>query len=241
MKFASIVTTISLATAFASAPALAQTKKAKDLKTEKEKVSYILGHQIGSNFERNGVEVDTAIFLQAVNEALKGQASQITADESQKVMMAYQQAIQGKQAEKNKKIGEDNVKEGKTFLEANGKKTGVKTLPSGLQYTVEKEGTGASPKATDTVRVHYRGTLLSGKEFDSSYSRNEPAEFEVNRVIKGWTEALQLMKPGAKWKLFIPSDLAYGAGGAGADIGPNATLLFDVELLEIKPAKAAAK
>ena len=230
-----------LAMGFAASPALAQSKKAKDMKTEKEKISYILGHQIGSNFQRNGVEIDTALFLQAVNESLKGEKSQIAAEESQKIMMAYQQAIQSKQAEKNKKVGEDNVKEGKAFLETNAKKPGVKKLPSGLQYTVEKEGAGASPKATDTVRVHYRGTLISGKEFDSSYSRNEPAEFEVNRVIKGWTEALQLMKPGAKWKLFIPSEIAYGAGGAGPDIGPNATLLFDVELLEIKPAKAAAK
>jgi FKBP-type peptidyl-prolyl cis-trans isomerase FklB len=245
MKFSSTLVSLSFATALATAlatvPAIALAKKAKDMKTEKEKVSYILGHQIGSNFQKNGVEVDTTLFMQAVTEAVKGEKSQISPEESQKIMMAYQQVIQAKQAEKSKKVGEENVKEGKTYLEANEKKPGVKKLPSGLQYVVEKEGSGTSPKATDTVKVHYKGTLISGKEFDSSYTRGEPAEFEVGRVIKGWTEALQLMKPGAKWKLTIPSDLAYGAGGAGADIGPNATLLFDVELIEIKPAKTAEK
>jgi FKBP-type peptidyl-prolyl cis-trans isomerase FklB len=215
-------------------------KKGKELKTEKEKVSHILGNQIGTNFKRNGIEVDTAVFLQAVEAALKGEKSSISQEETQKIMTAYQKTIQDKMAEKAKAAGDKNSKEGKAFLEENKKKPGIVTLPSGLQYKVEKEGSGALPKSTDTVKVHYRGTLLDGTEFDSSYARNEPAEFGVTQVIKGWTEALQLMKPGAKWKLYIPSELAYGANGAGGDIGPNSTLQFDVELIEIKAAAAPA-
>lgn len=126
------------------------------------------------------------------------------------------------------------MQKGEEFLKENAAKEGVKTLPSGLQYKVLKEGDGKSPKATDTVVVHYKGTLINGKEFDSSYKRGEPAEFPVNRVIKGWTEALQLMKEGSKWMLYIPSNLAYGERGAGADIGPNETLIFEVELLKVK-------
>lgn len=128
----------------------------------------------------------------------------------------------------------DAMQKGEQFLKENAAKEGVKTLPSGLQYKVIKEGEGKSPKATDTVSVHYKGTLIDGKEFDSSYKRGEPAEFPVNRVIKGWTEALQLMKEGSKWMLYIPSNLAYGERGAGADIGPNETLIFEVELLKVK-------
>jgi len=245
MKITTVLVSLTLATGFslggfASVPALAQAKKAKELKTDKEKVSYILGHQMGANFKRNGVEIDSAVFLQAIEESVRGDKSRLSQEESQKIMTAYQATIQGKMAAKNKEAADKNVTEGKKFLEENKKKPGVKVTASGLQYKVEKEGAGASPKATDTVKVHYRGKLLSGTEFDSSYSRNEPAEFEVNRVIKGWTEALQLMKPGAKYELFIPSDLAYGAGGAGPDIGPNAVLHFDVELLEVKPAKSAS-
>jgi FKBP-type peptidyl-prolyl cis-trans isomerase FklB len=127
-----------------------------------------------------------------------------------------------------------NKAEGEKFLADNKKKEGIKTTASGLQYKVIKDGTGKTPKATDTVSTHYRGTLISGKEFDSSYKRGEPAEFPVNGVIKGWTEALQLMKEGAKWQLFIPSELAYGERGAGQDIGPNSTLIFDIELLSVK-------
>src|SRR5881394_629143 len=144
-----------------------------------------------------------------------------------------------KQIAASKEAAEKNKAEGEKFLEENKKKDGVKTTASGLQYKVLKEGSGPSPKETDTVVTNYRGTLIDGTEFDSSYKRNEPATFPVNRVIKGWTEALQLMKPGGKYKLFIPSNLAYGPGGAGGDIGPNATLIFEVELLSSKPAEAA--
>jgi len=145
-----------------------------------------------------------------------------------------------KQIAASKEAAEKNKAEGEKFLEENKKKDGVKTTASGLQYKVIKEGSGASPKETDTVVTNYRGTLIDGTEFDSSYKRNEPASFPVNRVIKGWTEALQLMKPGAKYQLFIPSSLAYGERGAGQTIGPTATLIFDVELLSIKAPEPAA-
>ena len=154
--------------------------------------------------------------------------------EAQEVMMTFQKEQMAKLNENARKLGEKNKKEGETFLAENKKKPGVVTLPSGLQYKILKEGTGRNPKATDTVVTHYRGTLLDGKEFDSSYKRGEPATFPLNGVIRGWTEALQLMKPGAKWQLFIPPQLAYGERGAGQDIGPNATLIFEVELIAIK-------
>lgn len=145
-------------------------------------------------------------------------------------MMAFQQEMSSKM----KNLAEKNTKEGEAFLEANKKKSGVITLPSGLQYKILKEGNGAKPTATQTVKCHYRGTLIDGKEFDSSYKRGEPTEFPVGGVIKGWTEALQLMPVGSKWELYIPSTLAYGERGAGQTIGPNAVLIFEIELLSIK-------
>ena len=232
--------TMLLATATVSSSALAAGKKAPDLKTEKDKVSYILGHQVGSNFKRNSLELNVDNFIVGLEEAIAGKKSSLSAEESQKIMTAFQTAIQTKMEAKNKEQGEKNAKEGKAFLAENGKKPGIITLPSGLQYKVITEGKGESPKATDTVKTHYKGTLLSGTEFDSSYKRNEPAEFPVGGVIKGWTEALQLMKPGAKWQLFVPSELAYGANGAGPDIGPNSTLIFEVELVSIKAKDAKA-
>ena len=204
-----------------------------ELKTEKEKVSYSIGQQIGSNFKRNEMDIDTASLKQGVEDALKGKKPALSGEEQQKVMTAFQSQMEKKMEDKQKVSADKNVKEGKSFLEANAKKPGVVVLPSGLQYKVVKEGTGAIPKASDTVTTHYRGTLIDGKEFDSSYSRGQPASFPVNGVIKGWTEALQLMKTGSKWQLFIPSELAYGARGAGPDIGPNSTLIFDIELLSI--------
>jgi FKBP-type peptidyl-prolyl cis-trans isomerase FklB len=149
-------------------------------------------------------------------------------------MGAFQKEMMAKMTENSKKAGEKNKKEGEVFLAENKKKPGIITLPSGMQYKIMREGTGKSPKSTDTVTTHYRGTTLDGKEFDSSYKRNEPASFPLNRVIAGWTEALQLMKVGSKWQLFIPSNLAYGENGAGQDIGPDATLIFEVELLAVK-------
>lgn len=224
-----------------SSSALAAPKKTPDLKSEKDKVSYILGHQIGSNFKRSSVDVNTDIFVSGLQEALAGKNSSISADEAQKIMTAFQASMQTKMEAKNKEAGAKNQKEGKAFLAENGKKPGVVTLPSGLQYKVIKAGAGASPKADDTVTTHYKGTLLNGTEFDSSYKRGEPATFPVSGVIKGWTEALQLMNPGAKWQLFIPSELAYGARGAGNDIGPDSALVFEVELISVAAAKAADK
>ena len=161
-------------------------------------------------------------------------------EERDKTLQAFQKEMMEKQIAASKEAAEKNKAEGEKFLAENKTKDGVKTTASGLQYKVLKEGSGASPKETDTVVTNYRGTLIDGTEFDSSYKRNEPASFPVNRVIKGWTEALQLMKPGAKYQLFIPSSLAYGERGAGQLIGPNATLIFEVELLSIKPPEPVA-
>jgi FKBP-type peptidyl-prolyl cis-trans isomerase FklB len=153
-------------------------------------------------------------------------------------MTAFQKEMMAKREQAGKEAGAKNKVEGEAFLAENGKKEGVVTLPDGLQYKILKEGDGAKPKATDTVTVHYRGTLISGTEFDSSYKRKEPVSFPVNGVIAGWTEALQLMKVGSKWQLFIPSTLAYGERGAGPDLGPNATLIFEVELISIGKPEA---
>jgi FKBP-type peptidyl-prolyl cis-trans isomerase FklB len=218
------------ALALGTSGALASTK----LNSEKDKVSYMIGYQIGSNFKRDGLEVDLNMVLNGMKEASTGVASPLTAEESQKLMTDLQKNLQAKAEAKQKSDGEKNSKEGKAFLEENAKKKDIVKLPSGMQYKVLTAGKGDSPKATDTVKTHYRGTLINGTEFDSSYKRGQPATFPVNGVIKGWTEALQLMKPGAKWQLFIPSELAYGEGGAGESIGPNSTLIFEVELLSIE-------
>ena len=164
---------------------------------------------------------------------MAGEKLAVSEEEAARVMQAFQQSAQAAREKRAREAAEKNKKEGEAFLAANKKKPGVVALPSGLQYKVLKEGTGKSPKATDMVTVHYRGTLIDGTEFDSSYSRNEPATFEVGQIIPGWVEALQLMKAGAKWQLFIPSELAYGEQGAGPQIGPNSVLLFEVELLSI--------
>ena len=211
-------------------PAFAQ---APVLDTPEKKTSYAIGQEIGKSLKSSGMTIDAAILSQSLTEALTGIAPRLTPEELQQLMTAFQQAAQAKQHEGQQQIAAANAAEGKKFLEENAKKPGVKTLPSGLQYKVEKLGNGPSPIATDVVKVNYRGTLINGKEFDSSYSRGEPAQFGCGQVIKGWTEALQKMRVGAKWKLFIPADLAYGDKGAGADIGPNTTLIFDVEMLEI--------
>lgn len=203
---------------------------AVDLDTDKKRFSYIVGLQIGQQLKADNIEIDEAAFLAAIKDAAEGKASRLSQAEAQATLQRMQQARM-KQAEQ---AGENNRLEGERYLASNKDKPGVKVTASGLQYKVIKAGTGATPKATDTVEVHYRGTLIDGTEFDSSYSRGQPATFPVNGVIKGWTEALQLMKEGAKWQLVIPSDLAYGPRGAGASIGPNATLIFDVELLKIK-------
>jgi FKBP-type peptidyl-prolyl cis-trans isomerase FklB len=203
-------------------------------KTTIEKVSYGIGLNIGKNFKKDGLDVDLDLLLKGLKDAMAGSKPLLTDAEIREAMTAIQKELQTKQADRAKDAGGKNKKEGDAFLAENKKKEGVKTTKSGLQYKVVKAGTGKSPKASDTVVTHYRGTLIDGTVFDSSYDRGEPATFPVGKVIKGWTEALQLMTVGAKWQLFIPSELAYGEDGAGDDIGPNSVLIFEIELVAIK-------
>lgn len=203
-------------------------------KDQKEKLSYSLGLEFGSNLKRQGIDVNPDMVLQGVKDSLVTGKSLLTESEIRETITVFQKEFQAKQAERLKTLGEKNKKEGEAFLAENKKKEGIVTLPSGLQYKVVQAGTGKAPKASDTVTVHYRGTLIDGTEFDSSHRRGQPATFPVNGVIAGWTEALQLMTEGAKWQLFIPSNLAYGERGAGNVIGPHAVLVFDVELISVK-------
>jgi FKBP-type peptidyl-prolyl cis-trans isomerase FklB len=207
------------------------------LKEKKDKVSYAIGLDVGNAMKKQSIDIDTDIFVKGLKDALSGGKKLMTDDEIRETMTAFSREMADKQKETMKKVAEKNKQEGDAFLAENKKKEGVKTLPSGLQYKVITEGTGKTPQAADTVTVNYRGTLMDGTEFDSSFKRGQPASFPVNGVIKGWTEALQLMKEGAKWQLFIPTDLAYGDKGAGGTIGPNAVLIFDVELISIKEAE----
>jgi FKBP-type peptidyl-prolyl cis-trans isomerase FklB len=215
-------------------PLFAQ-EKSPPLKDQKDKVSYSIGLNIGSNLLRQNVEVNPEALVAGVKDGI-AQKPQLTQDQIKEVMTAFEKDMQAKQ----KAAGEKNAAEGTKFLEENKKKEGVKTTASGLQYKVIKEGTGPQPKATDTVTVNYRGTLINGKEFDSSYKRGQPATFPLNGVIKGWTEGLQLMKTGSKYQFFVPPNLAYGERAAGPDITPNSTLIFEVELLEVKPPPTPA-
>jgi FKBP-type peptidyl-prolyl cis-trans isomerase FklB len=204
------------------------------LKNQKDKMSYIIGMDIGTNLKKQSIDIDSNILAKGVKDALAGTKPLLTEQEIQETMVAFQKEMMVKQAEVAKK----NKAEGEAFLTENKKKEGVKTLLSGLQYKVIKAGTGKKPKSTDTVTAHYRGTLINGSEFDSSYKRGQPATFPVSGgMIPGWTEALQLMEVGAKWQLFIPPNLAYGEQGAGRDIGPNATLIFEIELVSIQEKK----
>ena len=210
------------------------------LKDEKDKISYGYGMEIGKNLKRQGIEINPDLLAQGLKASLAGEKTLLTEDEVRQTMMAFQQKMQASRAEKQKKEGDENKTKGEQFLAENKKKEGVQTTSSGLQYKVVTKGTGPMPKADDTVVTHYRGTLIDGTEFDSSYKRGEPAKFGVTQVIKGWTEALLLMPVGSKWQLFIPGELAYGPGGRPG-IPPNATLLFDIELLSIEPKAEAAK
>jgi len=209
------------------------------LKSEKDKLSYTFGANFGKSLKQQEIEINTDIFIKGMKDGLSGGKMVLTDQEMKDTMTAFQKDMATKQAEKRKALAETNKKEGDAFLAANKSKEGIKTLPSGLQYKVITEGTGKSPKATDAVVTQYRGTLIDGTEFDSSYQRKAPATFKVNGVIKGWTEALQLMKEGSKWQLFVPSELAYGERGAGPNIGPNAVLIFEIELISAKEESAA--
>ncbi len=203
-----------------------------DLKTQEQRQSYHFGYQQGNNFKQNDVAVDADVFSRGMKDALNGRASALSDAEVQAAVKAFSE----QRTKKASELGNQNIKEGEAFLAANKKKSEVKTLPSGLQYTILKPGEGKSPSINDTVVAHYRGTLLNGKEFDSSYSRKEPATFPLGNVIKGWQEALPLLREGGKMKIYVPSNLAYGPRGAGGLIGPNATLIFDIELISVKTA-----
>jgi FKBP-type peptidyl-prolyl cis-trans isomerase FklB len=227
----------------APAAKTATTAKAKTpallvLKTQKDKVSYALGmsmgKDLGAKLHQGSVEVDQAILLRGVKDALSGSKLLLTDDEVKTVFAQLNAEVRKRLEEKARIAGDANKKEGDEFLAANKTKDGVVALPSGLQYKILTEGTGAKPTLTNSVTCNYRGTLISGIEFDSSYKRGQPATFQVNGVIKGWTEALQLMPVGSKWQLFIPGELAYGERGPNPQIGPNSTLIFEVELLSIQ-------
>jgi len=215
------------------------------LKDQKDKVSYSIGTNIGNNFKKQSMDINPDALMQGIKDTLSGEKALMTEQEMNETMKAFQQEMNEtmkafqqemmtKQAELAKIIGEKNKTEGDLFLADNKKKEGVITLSSGLQYKVINESSGTIPTLTDKVIVHYRGTLIDGTEFDSSYHRGQPVTFPVNGIIAGWKEALQLMKAGSKWQLFIPPTLAYGERGAGRTIGPNATLIFDIELLSIE-------
>jgi FKBP-type peptidyl-prolyl cis-trans isomerase FklB len=210
-----------------------ETEEALELKDENDRVNYSLGHQIGGDFKRQGVDIRPELVVKGIQDALAGTEPLMSEKEMNQTLRDLKKRIVTAQRDERKKAGDKNLADGKAFLTENAKKEGIKTLPSGLQYKVIQEGSGATPEGTDAVTVHYRGTLIDGTEFDSSYSRGKPATFRADRVIRGWTEALQMMKEGAKWELFIPPELAYGERGAGAKIGPNSTLIFEVELISI--------
>jgi FKBP-type peptidyl-prolyl cis-trans isomerase len=210
------------------------------LKTDKDKQSYAIGMNIGKSIHRDGVDVDPNILLRGMKDALAGGKTALSDDEAKLVMTNLQANMRKEQAEKAQQAGDANKKAGDAFLTANKTKAGVVTLPSGLQYKILTQGSGPKPTATDTVVCNYKGTLLDNTEFDSSYKRNQPLTIPVSGVIKGWTEALQLMPVGSKWQLFIPSDLAYGPQVKGP-IEPNSTLIFEVELLSIQEKNEPAK
>lgn len=220
------------------AATVAPAEDAKPFKDEKEKVSYAIGMTYGNTFKRMDVDADYDWLLRGIKDGRAGGATLLSEPEMREVLMKFQQELTAKQQEKQRQVGEKNRKEGEEFLAANKNKPGIITLTNGLQYAILADGDGASPKPEDTVTVNYRGTLLDGTEFDRSPT-NQPASFAAKGVIPGWTEALTRMKVGSKWKLFIPSDLAYGLMGRQPKIGPNATLLFDVELVSFKPPVAA--
>jgi UDP-GlcNAc:undecaprenyl-phosphate/decaprenyl-phosphate GlcNAc-1-phosphate transferase len=204
------------------------------LKTQKEKISYGIGVSVGKNFQQQGIEVDLESTIRGLKDVLAGEKLLLSDEDLRTILTAYQEELRQKQTEIRKVAAENNKKEGEAFLSENKKKKGVVTLPSGLQYKIITAGNGKKPAATDTVECNYRGTFINGKEFDSSARTGKPASFKVAGVIPGWTEALKLMNVGSKWQLVIPTTLAYGERGAGNLIGPNATLIFDVELVAIK-------
>lgn len=221
----------------ASKPAAEAAKPAIQL--DKSKVSTMVGMDIGRGLTQIKDDIDIKVVEQALEATLKGEKTALTQEQALEVRQEFMKQMQAKRVAEQKAAADKNKAEGTKFLAENKAKSGVKTTASGLQYLVEKEGTGAKPKATDTVKVNYLGTKIDGTKFDSSYDRGQPATFPLNGVIKGWSEGLQLMPVGSKYKLFVPADLAYGENAPGP-IGPNATLIFEVELLDIEKAAAPA-
>lgn len=203
------------------------------LKTEEAKVGYLLGLQFGANLKGQGLKVDLEALKMGLDDGTNGADPKISQAEAQKIMTRFRQTMMAKMKEMQSKVASDNLATGKRFLAANKKKPGVKQTSTGLQYKVIKKGSGAKPSADAKVKVHYEGRLITGQVFDSSYKRGEPATFPLNGVIPGWTEALTMMKPGAKWQIYVPAALAYGERGMGQTIPPNSVLVFDVELLEV--------
>ena len=221
------------------APVTSKTATPLALKTQKQKASYALGMTIGADLKKKGVSdgLDSALAARGFKDALSGTKPLLTEEQEKAALTQLQTELRAKQEAKAREASGPARKAGEDFLAANKSKEGVVTLPSGMQYKILTAGTGPKPALGDTVTCNYKGTLISGKEFDSSYKRGKPTSFPVNGVIKGWTEALQLMPVGSKWQLFIPPDMAYGDRGAGGDIGPGETLVFEVELLSIGDEK----
>lgn len=206
------------------------------LKDKKDKISYSIGVDVGKSIQKQKIEINPESFMTGFKDGQANKTTLMTEDEIRQTLLALQTEMLERQKTEMKAMAAKNLNDGQKFLAENKKNKDVVTLPDGLQYRIIKEGKGDSPKATDIVTTHYRGKLIDGTEFDSSYNRGEPVKFTVNGVIPGWTEALQLMKPGAKWELFIPAKLAYGEHGVGQIIGPNSTLIFEVELLNVEKA-----
>jgi FKBP-type peptidyl-prolyl cis-trans isomerase FklB len=229
---------ICLAALCAASPGFAQDKT--PLKDQKDKASYSIGHDIGTTFKKQNVELNPDALLAGLKDALAGKAPVLSKEERDKVLETFQKEMMEKQVAASKEAAVKNAADGEKFLAENKKKDGVKTTASGLQYKILKEGTGPSPKETDTVTTNYKGTLIDGTEFDSSEKHGGPATFRVTGVIKGWTEALQMMKTGSKYQIFVPSNLAYGEKARSQEIGPNSTLVFDLELLSIVPPESTA-
>jgi FKBP-type peptidyl-prolyl cis-trans isomerase len=230
---------IALAAFFAASWVRAEDQKAEKAPTEKkDKISYSMGYNIGSSWKRNGFEtndVDLTALLNGLRDSMEGRDALVSEKENRELLTAFQGDLRTRREEKRKVLGEKNKKETEAFLAENKTKPGITVLPDGLQYKILTEGSGPKPTTNDTVVVNYRGTLLDGTEFDSSFKRGQPATFRVTGGIKGWSEALQMMPVGSKWQLFVPPDIAYGERGQGMNIGPNATLTFEVELVSIKP------
>lgn len=206
-----------------------------ELTSLKEQISYIIGRDMARNFSQKGLDLDVDVLAQSMKDALSGKPSALSNEQIQAAMQQLQEQLGGAEEDdtQDPNAVNNNKAEGEAFLQENKNKPGVTTLPSGLQYEVLTEGNGPKPTPRSSVTTHYHGTLINGNVFDSSYQRGQPATFGVNQVIAGWTEALQLMPEGSKWRLYIPSELAYGKRGAGRDIGPDSTLVFDVELLKV--------